>query len=357
MHTPEKADRLRKWMGWLLVLFSLVSLGGILYQAPAMAPIKRGSSEDFWSIACRVELNPQRRVGGQAYVIDDRWFGYEVTSINQGFSFHGGTFHSVPAEEAMADFPRVLAQLEEAARNGVDSPVVRGFKQWRAKEPNDPPDVKRLLWHIKQEWFGKWMSRNDVSMCVYLESLEEAFHVRWQRSRWYWANIVFEWGFLTLLAWVAVWPLRNNRSPLWWGLVFALLPLLFLMPVYLGYARFTFTSAGPSGGILYPHLLVHFYHGSMNALDRTVLSYVPQLLEPISSPIGSALSLSGMGMPGPTSLLLRGGIVGLLVALARSAWVCRRDGIHLDKLGLRGWVSLLLGREFRISPSTPAPPC
>jgi hypothetical protein len=345
MQAPQTGARVWKWARRPVLLVSLVILARVLYLAPATAPFQRGSSEAFWSVACKVQLDPEHKWGGHAYVIDERWFGYEVTAKDGGIAFHGGTFHHVPAEEAMADWPAVSAELEAAVKKGVDTPVVRGFKKWQARGPGDPPDIKRLLADVEQEWFALDAARDDIAMCVYRTRLEEDFLRRWHRSRWYWATVVFEWGFLTLCAWVAVWPLRRNLSPLSWGLVYALLPLLFLTPVYLGYATFTFTSAGPSGGILYPRLLVYFYRWSMNALDRTVLSYVPQLLEPISTPIGSPLSLSWMGMPGPTSLLLAGGLLGLVVALARLAWVCRRDGLEPKKLSAGEWVWLLAGWE------------
>jgi len=87
--------------------------------------------------------------------------------------------------------------------------------------------------------------------------------------------------------------------------------MLFMLPVYLGYAAYSFTSAGPTGGVLYPWLLMNVSGGSCNEFDREILAYTPRILEPLSAPIGMPMALSGRGMPGPTTTI----IVGLLIAL------------------------------------------
>jgi hypothetical protein len=50
--------------------------------------------------------------------------------------------------------------------------------------------------------------------------------------------------------------------------------------------------------------------GSVTAMDSWMLRHIPQILEPLSTSIGSPLALSGMGMPGPTSALLAGAVAG-----------------------------------------------
>jgi len=107
--------------------------------------------------------------------------------------------------------------------------------------------------------------------------------------------------------------MRRDRGWRSWAIHLGLLPMLFLLPVYLGYATFSFTSAGPSGGVLYPWLLSGFFGGRCNEWDRQILSHLPKILEPLSAPIGMPLSLSGMGMPGPTTMVIAGLVIALLV--------------------------------------------
>jgi hypothetical protein len=111
----------------------------------------------------------------------------------------------------------------------------------------------------------------------------------------------------------------------------AALPILFLLPTYLGYATYSFTSAGPSGGVLYPFLLGNIRGGSVTTFDRWLLVHTPRLLEPLSTPIGSPLALTGMGMPGPTSAVVAGVLIG-------GADLC-------INLGLRNWFNRGVGRS------------
>src|SRR5439155_6303289 len=146
-----------------------------------------------------------------------------------------------------------------------------------------------------------------------LESEVWMTEVRWARSKWYWANVTFEWLFFSGLVLFAVWPLLYGKSWWRWAVHLGFLPMLFMLPVYLGYATYSFTSAGPSGGVLYPWLLSGFFGGRCNELDRQILAHLPRILEPLSAPIGMALSLSGMGMPGPTTMVIACLLIALLV--------------------------------------------
>jgi cytochrome c biogenesis factor len=68
--------------------------------------------------------------------------------------------------------------------------------------------------------------------------------------------------------------------------------------------------------VLYPWLLEEFSGGSCNDSDRWILTHTPQVLEPLSSPIGMPLALSWRGMPGPTIMAIVGLIIAMLVFLA-----------------------------------------
>jgi hypothetical protein len=153
-------------------------------------------------------------------------------------------------------------------------------------------------------------------------TLDYLFELRWRRLKWFWATVVFEWLFLSGLAYVALRPWIRGLGPWGWALHLGVLPLLFLLPAYLGYATFSFTSAGPSGGVLYPWLLMEL-RGSCTTLDRWVLAHLPQVLEPLSPTIGTPMVLSGRGMPGPTYALIAGLVVGgSVLALNR---LCRES--------------------------------
>src|SRR5438876_364621 len=92
-----------------------------------------------------------------------------------------------------------------------------------------------------------------------------------------------------------------------------LLPILFFLPYWLGYAQLTFTSAGPSSGVLYPWLLVWFRGLPWTSLDTTIVRSLPQILEPLSQTPGPMLSLTFFGGVGPVAATVMGVILGLAV--------------------------------------------
>jgi hypothetical protein len=53
--------------------------------------------------------------------------------------------------------------------------------------------------------------------------------------------------------------------------------------------------------------------GSCNTFDREIPAYTPQILEPLSAPIGMPMVISGRGMPGPTTMIIVGMVLALLV--------------------------------------------
>jgi hypothetical protein len=300
--------RRRQFLCWTLVsVVSLLSAVGIAMLAPRMSPIRQGSSREFWKIATGVSLSPEVHDGwgGDAYFVDETWAAYDASHM------HGSDIYRVARSDVTADFNQVVSLLEEKARGGEDTLMVKAYIQWR-DDKSKPRDGPSLVEHIKRE-INRKVSKEDVDLLMYRVSTEQQFWQRWQRADLYWASIVFEWVFFTGLAVFCLWPAIQNSSPLRWAIHVALLPFLFLLPVYLGYATYSFTSAGPSGGILYPYLLMFCRHGSSTMADRWVLRRVPHLLEPLSTPIGSPTALTGMGMPGPTYVILGGVLAGAAV--------------------------------------------
>ncbi len=300
-------------LGWsVVVVVSLLSAVGIARLAPRMAPIRQGNSEAFWRIAAGVNLSGATDAGwgGEAYFVDDTWAAYDSAHM------HGSEIYRVLRSDVSADFDAVVSLLRQSVENGEDAPVLQAFIKWRDNGEKLDGGAA-LLEQIKRER-NRIVIEQDADLFAYRVASEQQFWQRWQRANWYWANMVFEWMFLTGITIFGLWPAIRCLSPWRWAVHVACLPLLFLLPVYLGYAIFSFTSAGPSGGILYPYLLpfcrLPFSRSrSMTAVDRWVLERIPQILEPLSTPIGSPMSLSGMGMPGPTYAIVVGVIAGTLV--------------------------------------------
>ena len=322
--TPEnQRPTVRVLLCWSVVLLaSLATAVGIAILAPRMAPIRPGSSHVFWKLGCGVSLSPQVSDGwgGRAYFVDDSWAAYDRSHI------HGSELYYVSASDVLSDFDAVVEALQQAHERGEDSTFVQGYVNWQDdnEQPRNWPALLENIRLCRQ----RQLIDKDIDLLAYAVAEEQLFWQRWQRTNWYWANMVFEWTYLSGLVLFALWPGIRALSPLRWAIRIACLPVLFLLPTYLGYATFSFTSAGPSGGILYPYLLMFCRGGSVTALDRWILTHLPQVLEPLSTPIGTPIALTGAGMPGPTSAIITGVVIGgLLVGinLGYRRWMMRRS--------------------------------
>jgi hypothetical protein len=287
---------------WLFVCAVAFFVGiGLIALGRFMAPIRPGSPALFWLFACGVDLDATGRgnyiPGGDAYVIDENWVAYDDRNL------HGSELYFVAMPDVMARFDRVVAELEEKRQHGDESAFVQGYAEWRVQNP-DSRDITKLV-EITKNKFNERSAARGIRSLAYAVAQEQQFWQRWQRAKWYWANFVFEWVFLTGLALWTVWPGIRRRGPWIWAAHASTLPFLFWLPVFLGYASWSFTSAGPSGGIVYPFLLIFTRGGYCDSLDQWLLAHTPQILEPLSTPNGDFVSISG-GMPGPTSAFIAG---------------------------------------------------
>jgi hypothetical protein len=308
-------------MGWKTKLSVL--LGIYLCFACAMAyysrisfPIRPGTSSDFWFGAVGVAPGPVTTPGWGIYQTDDDWFVYYV----QGF--HGQFLYRVSKADAKADLPEIVKRLDQAKLDDVSPFRLEAFREWKRRDPSHSD--AELLIHLNAEYWLKELQRDAVDQDgnkkdwkTYLEERQEAFDYRYARTNRYWLNILFESAFLAALILFGLWPWLLSKSSSWWGVHVGALPFLFFLPYYLGYAPFCFTSAGPVGGVLYPHLLFAFRNSPIpwNDLDRWTFRQIPHPLSILTQDTGPMLSLSGGGGSGPIGTLFIGGMVGISIAL------------------------------------------
>ena len=85
-------------------------------------------------------------------------------------------------------------------------------------------------------------------------------------------------------------------------------------------AQTVFKCVGPSGGVVYPFLVVWFRGGTCSDLDAWLIAHTPQLLESLSTPPGDFIVISGGGLPSPTLLILVSALLGAVVYLA-AVWL------------------------------------
>jgi len=305
-----------KWMA-MAPLTAAITIA-LWYAAVAEAPVKDGSALVFWKHACHVDVGPARtELWGGVHPLQNGWFIYYA----QGF--HGQFLYRVPRAEAVAYFPQVLSKLEAAAPDEVGAYVLAGYRSWRQQggSPGAPPED--LLSAIRAAYIAQ-IKEDDEELAAYIAGEERNFTERWRRVQRWWLNVLFEFVYLVGLSLFTAWPWLRRKGAVAWACHTAFAPLLLFLPYYLGYAEYTFTSAGPSGGALYPWLIVWFRPLSWwTSLDTALYGIVPRLLDPLSQPTGPMLSLSGGSFPWTPVVLLGVLLGGAAFALARA---CRRAG-------------------------------
>jgi hypothetical protein len=281
----------------------LVALS-ILHFAPTMAPVRDGSMEIFWDSSFHWE-----KTGGRVYGPWKDWFIYERQHM------HGSDLYRVPEGEVNAHLAAALDRLErEVAEGTVPDFVALGFRRWQQSDAGRQRDLPALLAAIQDADLAE-LQKLDPQVAQYFLDSRQYVEERLRHSEGYWANQLFEWVFLSALALLVLWPVLRSCGRLARALHWGLAPPLFFLPLYLGYATFTFTSRGPSGGVLYPWLVLLFRNRDWPFFpwDRYLLAHLPPVLAPLSVPIGSPIVLSGGGMPGPTVVLALGILLASLV--------------------------------------------
>lgn len=321
---PLQDSRLRTLAQALTILVTLASGLALAFLTPRMAPIQEGSPIQFWWCASGVRLGPGilEPFAQDAHLVEG-WASYELGGL------HGTRIYRVPFKDLLPYFDRVVESLERHLEDGKNGYAVRGYAKWRELQFANEADVEHrattLIALQREALYERLRERSKA------EGWESTFHAdeqmfltRWHRAKSYWANVVFEAGLFLGLAYFIAWPVLRSRSPIRWAIHVALSPVLFLLPAFLGYATTSLTSAGPSGGILYPFVISHLRDGSMNHADKWLLERLPQILEPLSPSIGSPTAITGFGMPGPTLAMLCGFVLGACV-LGVSAWIRGED--------------------------------
>jgi len=312
---------LRRHPRAILATLLFLSLNGALaFFSGIMHPLPKGSAEEFWDAMYRIKLG-KREVFASVYPPRDGTCVYALRG------FHGESLYRV----RLADAERLLPEVRRRAlaEGSTVSPKERQLLEGNASV--DQLVTARIAADVEED------SAQSPQMAGYrLQTLND-FEVRWGRIRRYWLNIVFEAVFLNAWLGLIVLAVARPSDSTWRKAISAgaAFPLLFL-PYFLGYCPWSFTSAGPTGGALYPWMLVPFYGCSwgMTSLDDWILRSSGFPLEPLSQPPGPMMSYSGMGGIAPTFAVvvgvLLGGGVGMLARCGPQlrAWIgsLRRRG-------------------------------
>jgi len=311
--------RLRRHPRAISVAVLFLALNSALaYFSVVMHPLPKGTPEAFWDVMYRLKLGKHDYFGG-VYPSRDGICIYYY----QGY--HGQFIYGVALQEVEGLLPDVQRRaLLECSLLSANERVLL-----TAQASVDRLVMARIARAASEDTSQSLDAADDRR-----KELEE-FEIRWKRIKRYWLNILFEASFLNALLFLIAFPFVRQSSPMWWKAISAGLafPLLF-MPFFLGYCPWTFSSAGPVGGALYPWIIVLFSGCSwgMTPLDGLLIKGSGLPLEPLSQSPGPMWSVSGMGGMAPTFTLVIGILVGMgvgffsqVLCLARVKWLTRRN--------------------------------
>lgn len=302
---------------WIGVALSIAVVYGLAMLRSRMTPVRTGTSDAFWAHACGVDLTgtASTNSSGHVHVVSNVCY-YESQHM------HGSVLYSVPMAEVESSLARAVQLMQQRSQPSEEPhDEIAALAAWQAR-PEVEQTLESLMSDLRQARVAR-LAKQSPSSIEAMGVYDYLFERRLQQAKWYWANHVFEFIWLVGLIWLALWPLIRSSPPWRWSVHLAPLPLLLMLPVYLGYAIFTFTSAGPSGGVLYPWIVaVAGSGGTFTTLDQQIVERLPQVLEPLSQPIGSPMALTGRGLTGPSAALVTGLVLGAVATVA--AWGCRR---------------------------------
>ncbi|MFN7140678.1 MAG: hypothetical protein ACK4UN_15185, partial [Limisphaerales bacterium] len=288
-----------------------------LLLADTMSLVQKGSSADFWQNASGIDLREQEHESiaapfGGFYQPRDGWYIY----YSQGF--HGKSLYRVPREQAVADFPEVVRKIRALDMDQELPPTVRWASAVLKRDPSNLELSPEQFLALAADERLKALRDRNYSLYESALSDEQAFTDRWVRFRYYWVTILSEICFFAGFTLFALWPWLRQKGRLSWALHLGFLPLLLMLPYYFGYASLTFTSAGPSSGVLYPCVIFWFRDFQIwTDADLWMLQYFPKFLELDPEALEPVSSFSGDNTMGPVSALLMGLMILICISPGR----------------------------------------
>jgi hypothetical protein len=341
------------WSGLIAIGVLWLSLGLLfLRQVPRMTPIKAGIIEEFWERACGAVLDPEStrdaygggfagptvkevaagkgayRSRGIIYGPFDGWYVYEHGHM------HGSHLFRVPEADVQDSFARVIDLLSKPDNREALEPAVRKALIAWEKLPDGPErTVARFLELVQEEQLDsrkQWFKGAYELTVLAKEDVRE----RWMRSRNYTTAIAFEAFYLSALVLFLCWPLLRGKGRIAWALHLAVTPFLFMLPVYLGYATMSFSSAGASGGVVYPWFLTRLPSSWFPSFDHELFLAFPKFLDPLSQTTGPPMSLSWRSMPGPATVLALGCLLSVMIVFLRAYEWAARERSQLTRMAI-----------------------
>jgi hypothetical protein len=226
---------------------------GICVFYPRMRALRHDERANFWYATTGVDIGVTKgHLPFPSYCIFDegRFIYGEQWRF---FSYPDMDYESISESEAEVDFPRVQAELEKrAARNDPDDCVAAGYERWHGIVSWNG-GIRGLMEAINTAYFEHAARQTPPFVpTLRVEFRQGLLHVA-RADRLYWVCFLFEMLYLSAVVWFSLWHFIRRAGAGRKILRVALLPLILIIPNWLGYCN-TASPAFPRGGVIYPYI-------------------------------------------------------------------------------------------------------
>jgi hypothetical protein len=285
------------------ILWTIFVIGGLAYLIPAMKPIKKGNIKDYCYVAFGVDSEGKRHrfdwgLGAVIYSSD------EAVYLVPGY--HGSELYRIQRTDIDSVFSKIIdhleRQLQENDPNNISAKGYLAFKNY--DNIRGLGNIELLTDVIHSSYQEYYATRDEISRYDEIEYYnqegiyEHEIKIAVDKAKYFWANCLFEFFYVSGLAWFLCWPLIK-RMPLR-NFIFrvSILPFMLLLPYYLGYnicpqrffLEFKKSCVCLDGGILYMAQIPFLRGGYHSEFDRYLLERTPRILEPLNQGNGIPLA-------------------------------------------------------------------
>ena len=296
----------------MTIVIALIGMLGlkILQNSESRCVIQSGNVNEFWFVACGVDVDGSGRYSGlitELLPATDGWAHYSI------YGYCGSRYYRVRLVDAAAQLSRVIPLVNAKRQDGSLPEVISTCFDFRADGQFSGDDAGRFANDVRHAQLQHLKSTAPERVIHYQRS-EQLFSDHLERSKRYWLTLLFEFSWLSGVIILTALPWLRNGGPLAWTTCVGGASLLLFCPVWCGYCSYTFTSCFPDGGVFYPDVVRRFpVFFEARQIDSWLIQHCPVLFDAVSqhpiSDVDSARRL--FPPPGPTGVLLT--VVSLLL--------------------------------------------
>lgn len=327
----------------VVLAISIISAIVIMVRFDPTAPLKSGNAREFWLEATGIDpigdprLDRWNQSHSSAYLIEEGAAVIYSGKYQDADHNWRARLYVLPEREALEHFDIIRTRLAKNCAESMSLNLVcKAYAEANRSSDKDAAVVLGQFLRQSRLEYARFanVETADLYWPNQVGAEEDEINRKWRSHQTHQVAWFFEWAFFTLAAIFVAWPSIVDASPVRWAIHWALLPLLLLLPFYLGYGFAAVAGNELCGEVVYADLIRCLPEAELSELDRSILDHIPHLLgsvrpkivQPISvgaSPISESLLRSKVGLVAPSVAISLGLCLGLVVFVARKLFSAR----------------------------------